>query len=150
MLSYFLFILQAQFKHYYKKKKKDPHRQRQGQGHVRIKSGWNEKQATENPAETRFRLSMPQKLMISKTACQWFLSGRHSIYKWNIFYSEETELRATQIPALFRLKLQCEFLKTKHGSTQFFNLKLLTILKYWRASGVCINLKFEKEHPSWT
>lgn len=85
MLSYFLFILQAQFKHYYKKKKKDPHRQRQGQGHVRIKSGWDEKQATEKPAETCFRLSMPQKLMISKTACQWFLSGRHSIYKWNIF-----------------------------------------------------------------
>lgn len=87
-----------------------------------------------------------KKLTISKTACQWVLSGRHSTHKWNTSYSEKQNWEMRRFHCLFRLKWQHEFLKTKYGCTQFFNLKLLTILGYLWASGVCINLKFEREH----
>lgn len=87
-----------------------------------------------------------KKLTISRTACQWSLSGRHSTHKWNTFYSEKQNWEMCRFQCSFRLKRQQGFLKTKYGWTQFSNLKLLTILGYWWASGVCSNLKFEKEH----
>lgn len=146
MLFYFLFIPQAQFKHLPKKKKK-PSRIEVGPGPCQDQEwlGWKANHRKTCRATLQI-VCATKKLTISRTACQWSLSGRHSTHKWNTFYFEKQNWEMRRFQCSFRLKGQQGFLTTKHGCAQFFNLKLLTVLGYWWASGVCSNLKFEKEH----